>query len=142
MKKNLNPANFVKASFVVFALTGIYAFGYYGGKTSKILQDNTLTAPQARILADNYERNAPVINGVVESVYLDKTVLADLNAMLNVKRNADGIRLYFGKETSGSAANLLVAVTKNIDDTSFILKSAGIASPCPTVCDAQSALRN
>ncbi len=142
MKKKITVPNVVKSGFVAIALAGFYAFGYYGGITSKIMQDNTLTAPQAKILADNYERNAPVVNGVVESVYIDKTTLADLNAMLTVKRNADGIRLYFGKETNGSAANLLVAVTKNTDDTSFILKSAGIASPCPTACDTQSAIRN
>lgn len=123
-------------------LFGIYAFGYYGGKSSKILQSNTLSTSQAKSLADNYSVNATTINGIVESIYIDRATLEDMNAVMNVKRNADGLRLYFGKETDGSAANLVVGVTNNSDDTSFILKSAGIANPCPNSCDTKSAIRN
>jgi hypothetical protein len=142
MKMNqvfLKPFTYLVA---IALLSGIYAFGYYGGKSSKILQSNTLNTTQAKELADNYSSTAPKIRGVLESIYIDKATLEDMNAVMNVKRSADGLRIYFGRDGSGGNANLVVAVSNNSDDTSFILKSGGIANPCPNACDAQSAIRN
>jgi len=131
-----------KLILAITILGGIYAFGYYGGKSSEVLQSNTLNTVQAKALADNYSSTAPKISGIIESVYIDKSTLEDMNAVMNVKRSAEGLRLYFGKDTDGGDANLVVAVTNNTDDTSFILKSAGVANPCPNACDTKSAIRN
>lgn len=131
----------LKFSVFSIAILAVYAFGYSNGSTSKVLQDNTLTVEKAKILMANYKEVAPTINGKLEAVFISKKLLEDVNALMSIKRNADGVRVYFGEEKNAETANLLVGVNGTTDDTSFILKSSGPAGTCPTACDARSELR-
>lgn len=142
MKRDKTISLILKTITAFVLIVSIYAFGYHGGSTANANLNSTLTPTQAKELLQNYKEATPPISGVVEGIYIDKTMLEDLNATLNEKRNADGVRFYFGKAADGSVANFIVAVTKAADDTTFILKSAGIASSCPNVCDSKSAIRN
>jgi len=137
-----NYTNLLKTSIFLIAIASVYAFGYSNGSTSKVLQDNTLTVEKAKVLIANYQETAPKIDGKIEALFISKKLLEDVNALMSIKRNADGVRVYFGAEKDAETANLVVSVSGNTDDTSFILKSGGSVGTCPTTCDTRSALRS
>lgn len=142
MKSKFNLSGILKTCLVLTFTVSIYAFGYYSNNSANYFQDNTLTAKQAKVLVDNYQAKAPVVDGKIEAFFVSKKLLEDINALASIKKSADGVRVYFGEDAEGKTANLVVAVNNNSDDTSFILKSAGTVNPCPTSCDKESAIRS
>jgi hypothetical protein len=142
MKIRSNYARLLKIGVISAISLSIYAFGYSNGSTSKVLQDNTLTVEKAKTLVANYQEGAPTVNGKIDAVFISKKLLEDVNALLSIKRNADGVRIYFGEDKDANTANLVVGVNGNADDTSFILKSTGPVGTCPTSCDSRSALQS
>lgn len=135
MKRNFFLNQPVKILLAAVVLSGLFAFGYYEGSEARLLQNNTLSLEEAQTF---YAGNKADVKGF----YLDRAAVLDMYTILKANEKADGVRLYYGEDAEGKSVNMIVTVKDGADDTGSIMKTAGMSSPCPNMCDTQSEIRN
>jgi len=138
MKVNVYLKSFGAGVLACAALLGVYSFTLDGPKFDQ--GGDGIGVEQAKMLHRTYMQNdPPLVNGAVQAIEVSDAALSIMNDVSKSNSGFNGVRLYFGLDSDGNTANVVVATADGKDMTSGYMRvSVGPATACPTVCDRAS----